>query len=247
MVHLLFEDGEDSLPSQLLKTYEKENSDVLIHFCGSNTIVKKRLKDVYTIGDYYLVYFDLIPDNPMTRAYYNKLINSCINRGYTNLAVIPIVGIEYYILKAHSPELNVNPLLDIFKFSNDSISSLERYYKYMLNNYIKDCMHPNVPTNTCQSKGLFYFVNCLCPYAESGCIVQTLSQKASLVINELPVFKEIMIHYKGQRSVNLEELSLKFIKEYNILVNFYKLKYRSSIEVSDMLLDLKMNTYIHFN
>ena len=154
MIKFLFEDRCDTPSSILLKSsYNGKN----ILFAGGDNASNmfKHIKEYKDSNkdDLLIVFFDLPPNSEDTYKNYEKLLEALLDNNYTNVYVVPIICIEYYILKfivenkylivddknielvnnlVLSFDYNNKEVIDFVEKSNYRKESLEHVYKELL-------------------------------------------------------------------------------------------------------------------
>lgn len=225
----VFEDNENTPSSKLLR----ENI-AGVRFCFSNGayLVAQLVEDLCNeegSSDYeILVFIDYVPMNYYTYDTYMTLLDikeEFYWKKNTKIYVLPIVCIEYYILKMLSsfyefdiPE-RFSDLYDslIIDLSFDhavlkEFTSLEKAYKFLLQHSKKRCMINKNSENEVKIEGYFYKYDCvdcrrrLCVNKKN---LVVLKEKAMHMYTSLPVFKIVSEEQKKY----MEELGISF--EYN--------------------------------
>lgn len=192
-MRLMFEDNKNSVISKFLCSVYDCSFDGFckqVIFLNGNTGLRNKIDMLCKEDESYIIYIDVVPDNFKSIRAYIDLEEYCKLR--SNICVIPIPCIEYYIIKVYGDK-KVNEIVQIFndryvketelvtKILRGKYKSFEKYCKKVLDH----CLLP------CQKKdGRFYIEDCICgkQLFDIECISKTIVEKASAVITELPVF-----------------------------------------------------------
>lgn len=253
--YFIFEDSENTPVSQMLK--HSYNGD-RIYFSNSGTRLGKKIKGVRNLvgsnGNIFLGFLDVVPNNRNTVNLYNRFCDSFSD--YDNVFIIPILCIEYIVLKFLCNEnilpYKENELLlieDIVKAQNWNFpkgvlpksdkhgGTMERVYKHILNDHSPSCLINISPQDKEKSieYGKFYKEDCKC----NNCTLcqYTLSKKAEGIYCTLPIFDVPDETYKSI----LNNLDIRF-KTTTIDVVLVKCKniYKQIDEGSDFgLVDIR--------
>lgn len=144
----IFEDNEDMPVSKLLSIRGS------VYFsCGSRGL-RRKLDSLYSGQGIVIIFFDFVPNNVNTHNLYLQLLSHIAESGYVDVYVIPILCIEYYVLKMLvecytfrvGEEYNklLECLIKSFKWENvpqeKKSVSVEVLLKEILNNSVKRCM-----------------------------------------------------------------------------------------------------------
>jgi hypothetical protein len=218
MIKFIFEDSDNTPSSLLLKScYNGDN----IHFSNGGSAISlfrsiKKCKES-DLSCTVIVFFDFPPNNIHAYNNYEYLIDYIDNSGYTNVYVVPILCIEYYIIKLlveynyidirnNSISL-VNNLIKDFNYNSSFVQkyisskynseSIEHVYKSLLSDlasYNKCCKNSfrynkDNSINTSAVDGKFYINDCNCErkFCKKNC-TDNLVCKAERLYTELPIF-----------------------------------------------------------
>lgn len=144
----IFEDNENMPVSKLLSMRGS------VYFsCGSRGL-RGKLDSLYNGQDTIIIFFDFVPNNINTHNLYLQLLSHIVENGYVSAYIVPILCIEYYVLKmliecyVFKVGKEYNKLLECliknFKWENvpeeKKLISIEVLFKGILNNSIKRCM-----------------------------------------------------------------------------------------------------------
>ena len=238
MVHLIFEDHKEQPLSQFIMEAYGDFEDKYIHFAGANSRVLRKLTEKWCEQDMYLVYFDVVPDNPSVNEEFEKLIECIDAKGYDNVYVFKIPCIEYFVVKAFGEESNKDMKLllnkglyketDFYHEHSKGIKSFEKYCKYVASRLMARCKR--VPTireaKQDDSLGKYYCEDCMCRFQVSDtCTECTKEEKASILVSKLPVVL-IPRSLKGKmESITVEEIEKRMKQnweQYRLWYNFYR-------------------------
>lgn len=212
MVKFIFEDSEESPSSKLLKSCY-DGAD--IYFSGGGNAEKiQRVIDNCLEEDKeckIIVFFDLPPNNRSVYVNYEALLARLLEN-YTNVYVIPIMCIEFYLLKflldyryiiltEEQQELTENLIFNfdyknshVQEFINKNayrINSLEHAYKELLRELVNKskCMLNKQEAQSNTFHGKFYVEDCSCDkkFCKIDCR-DNLGLKAERFYSELPIF-----------------------------------------------------------
>lgn len=239
---LLFEDKENTPSSQLLKkSLYGEN----IKFSGSNTALSKVAEQLKSDGHKVIIFFDLAVNNRKTKELYESLSDKYEDD--SNILVLPIICIEYYILKMlynHGfldfdlyKSIDIQYSLDNFVKEITGVAideSIEKHYKHILNQ-IGNKNHCYNNKTDAENKGLlkgkFYTHGCPCERTYCKvCKTASIAYKAESLYSSLPVFfidSKYKEYVKGiglelnMQSVELKGVYNKLIKLHTRLHNLY--------------------------
>lgn len=228
---LLFEDNEHTPSSELLKACLYGKS---IHFSNGNHNLASKADELVNMGNSVIIFVDLSINCAETKLVYNTLSKKF--RTSEHVLVLPIICIEYYILKM----LYNHGFLNFPKYENDSTiqnlihnfvieitgekidKSLEKQYKSILNK-IGDKKHCYINKNVKQ-KGKFYKYSCPCDNEHcKEYKTASLEYKAECLYSTLPVgviddkYKE----YITNLGLDLEINSTNLQVVYNKLVDLH--------------------------
>lgn len=198
----IFEDNENMPVSKLLSIRGS------VYFsCGSRGLGRK-LDSLYNGQDAIIIFFDFVPNNINTHNLYLQLLSHIYESGYVSVYIVPILCIEYYVLKmliecyAFKVGKEYNDLLECliknFKWENvpeeKKLISIEVLLKRVLNNSIKRCMR-----NESGVGGQFYTtdsINCNIlnsnyPRCKDAC--GSLYKKFYNLYTSLPIFDDELL------------------------------------------------------
>ncbi len=215
----IFEDSILTPSSALLKaSYNGGN----IHFSEGCSNMQSKLEAVYNSEDEFYIFYDVPPNNSVAVDSYTNLCEELFI--YGNVYVIPIICIEYYILKMFIKynygnfkksiidlvdnlvkDFNANGIIEMNKLPSDYIkASLERVYKHILDEQNAQCFrnhnrydeHGNIIED--KVLGKFYKEDCDCErkYCRLNC-TDSVSLKAERLYTSLPVFDVDNIEYRA--------------------------------------------------
>lgn len=237
--YFIFEDNANSPVSHLLASSSNGESYI---FSGGSYSVLKTVMSVYTKEDEFYVFFDVVPNNVRTKEAYEILRLSVQENKLLNIHIIPIICVEYYVLRMLttynyvSTDESINEVVfnfDLGVFTNYVTKigcnpSVERVCKTLLRSLHKVCMR-NESSKQNPLYGLFYMQDCECDerYCSIGCR-DCLRLKAERMCCTLPVFD---VENEDKKS-NLEGIGINTvevtisdaIKEQKALYNSIALK-----------------------
>lgn len=206
-MRIIFEDSDDSVMRLIIESVYGADNEII--FANGSSKISRY------VGDDTLIYYDLVPDNPSTALWYCRLDK--LTKEYNNSIIIPVICSEYIILSAFCDNvLDIANIIDKGLYDSiidksKGITSVEKYYKYLLTNR-DECMR----IGTLDSR-IFYHKSCPC--GKYGCDKRySVSDKSDDLVCRLPVF----IPFKSKN--NIEIVSAYSIKrslenEYMRLVN----------------------------
>lgn len=191
---MLFEDNEKSPISELLKCLFIESNVDFVEFAGTNENLYKRLKAVYKPGLIHYVFIDMSPDNSNTKTAYTNFVNNIREKPLSNVWLIPIPCIEFYVIKAFPEDCkSVTDVLNFNEYTRTKrCKSFESNCKRVLNtdieNFIKNnCMVNESDFSHHRDFGYFYKEDCPCSNS-AGCDKKMERElKAYKLWKELPV------------------------------------------------------------
>lgn len=224
-VIFIFEDNCKSPVSQLLrKGFNGEN----IYFSsGAYNLLGKytelRSKGSITDLDSVFIMLDYVPNNSVTLAKFDDLVEFFIDND--NVTIIPIPCIEYYVLLMID-KLGLLCTKNTYKYLEDCIlrsfewgsvsstdkkRSLETLYKIILSNQDLNCLHNRLDKDNLDL-GLFYMQECMCKNKKKSCNIDYkrfsgLLYKAELLLTMLPVFDVVSDEHR------------KYLESIGIIVN----------------------------
>lgn len=242
----IFEDNENMTSSALLKESFNGNN---IHFSNGNSMMYRKLRSIYNTSDTFILFLDVVVDNLSTIKLYENLLIKC--EDLENVYIVPILCIEYYILKMldedkllfvnQQDEELVKYLVRTFdcnelsKEKQEIKTTLEKRYKYILNNQLCNCMK-NIHIDNVSSSS-FYLSDCVC---ESNCdfaVIQDSLLKSEKLITSLPIFDVISAEHKDYlenhgikiRPIDFESALAKVQDFYAIIKNSLKSEYNLKV------------------
>lgn len=232
MIKIIFEDNINSPSSCLLKSsYNGSNIDFT---CGNN--INKMIKTLNKYKGYKsIIFFDFPPNNERVYKNYEKLVDYIVSNNISDVHIVPIICIEYYIIKFlvdnnylkvedKDKDLISNLIYD-FDYSNKSVNKFISHFDYRLNSLehvYKDLLRLLVNKYRCMLNsnkynsdgtlsdsyyGSFYTKDCACDrkFCRSNCS-SSLSEKAERFYCTLPIFDVIDDNHK----LVLESLNINF-------------------------------------
>lgn len=237
--YFIFEDNVNSPVSHLLASSSNGESYI---FSGGSYNILKTVMSVYTKEDEFYVFFDVVPNNVRTKEAYEIFRLTVNEKKLSNVHVIPIICIEYYVLRMLTTYnyISNNELIRgvVFNFDSGAFTnyvtkigcnpSVEKVCKTMLRNLHKVCMH-NESREKNPLYGLFYMQDCKCE--ERYCSVSfrdCLKLKSERMCCTLPVFdvenKDKKTNLEGI-GINTVEVTISdVIREQKALYNSITLK-----------------------
>lgn len=216
---ILFEDNENTPSSKLLK--ESVVGEFFEFSKGNINLENKARKLLKSTDDVIVIMCDVVVDNIDTITKYNTLKHTF--RGNERIAILPIVCIEYYILKMFDRldlldgvKLYYSKSLITFNWHSivDNVvpgkDSIEKFYKSMCDNLKNMCLR-----NRFEEKksyiGSFYIEECMC---KTGHCRKNLSlttdDKAFILISCLPLFPPLAILINGIEGIGVKCKSTTF-------------------------------------
>ncbi len=206
---LVFEDNENTPSSKLLR----ENIHG-VRFCFSNgayniaRLIEKICNESGSSDYEILVFIDYVPNNYYTYDTYRTLLDikeEFYCKTNTKIYVLPIVCMEFYILKMLSSyyEFEIaerfsglyNSLITELSFDDALLrefSSLEKAYKFLLQQSKKRCMININSEKEKKIEGFFYKNDCM-DCKKRACVNKNavLLEKAIHLYTSLPVFRAV--------------------------------------------------------
>lgn len=209
-----------------------------VFFAGGNTKVYEKLQNLYNPDDYFVVYVDVSPNNTTTVVLFRRLASLplCKKR---NVLLLPIVCIEYYVLRMLSDNsiLRIRPewndLYDALFVKEDFLSALkiknlsvEKLYKLLVTGQFQKCAY-----NSSQF-GVYYKEDCPCSLRCNINPSIRLADKSFSLWRLLPVMDDDTLFSVLPDDCEYRELSKQdIIKErtefYSWLFSKFGIKYRS--------------------
>ena len=242
MIKLLFEDGEDT-PSSILLKNAIEGAH--IYFSNGSHKLGSKLQSICNEEDRIFVFYDVPPNSVKTRNGYDNFVIWLRENHYYNVNVIPIICIEYFIcqlfwnfgylhVKGKSAydlfehlvaSFNWNTIKSIYSFSEYELTSLEHLYKSLLSKTKLMCQRNTSKQDKNNSiYGLFYKIDCPCEY--TYCSIQCnddIILKAERLLYELniPVFmsSKQQIYLQQHNLIHANSQTLK--SYYDSIQSFY--------------------------
>ena len=230
MSYYIFEDNENYILSQFLKSAYTQNECKHLIFADGNRKVFSKLKEVWRDDITIIVYLDVIPDNESTITEYTKIQKWISSEDLKNIVVLPIPSIEYYFIKAMGDRSTheVDVAINFGDYKNTSLvkqklngvcSSFEIYCKAVLNHKMDLCKRPMSKSKSPLARS-YYLTDCRCIDDKYDCEIESLEEKAWCVIRKLPVFYNGKLNkYFTTKEVDLVEREQLCIKQYNRLVD----------------------------
>lgn len=236
MVYYIFEDKRDDILTRLFReAYSKDVSDNFIYTNGNTNIYDKVLNLIQADSDSIVaIYMDVIPGNKECVKDYNRLM-ALIRANRHRAVLFPIVCLEWYMIEAlcrYSKYIDINNDVEIarskgdyrqskiYAQSNGKCRNFEKYCKFILKNYVKDCINTSKGPNGCESNkhhSLHYTENCKCSMHMDDCTEKSLLRKS---LELLSIFDCIPanVNYSIKESVSLieaQQISDKLADEFN--------------------------------
>ncbi len=149
--YFIFEDNVNSPVSHLLGSSSNGESYI---FSGGSYNILNTVMSVYTREDEFYVFFDVVPNNVRTKEAYEILRLTVQGNKLLNIHIIPIICVEYYVLRMLTTYnyVSTNKWINgvIFDFDFGVFTnyvtkigcnpSIERVCKTLLKNLHKVCM-----------------------------------------------------------------------------------------------------------
>ena len=235
--HYIFEDSGMDVLSKLFMRGYRSVPDTFHWVDGASNIfsvIEQYKKDVL-----YVVYLDLVPDNPHTVMTYNKLKKLVVEQGY-KIIVFPSPCAEFYVAKLLL-KLNLLPdsepvrtVLSRSVYYNSSLietdkdtkfaRTYERFCKLLLYKLPYDCASTSSDVIVHPQGRLFYGVDCTC----TGCgkIVHPLSlqQKGTELVRlyECPPGESLIGNARRVSPDEAYNTHIAMVDRYNAVVKLYK-------------------------
>lgn len=234
-----FEDGSSTPSSKLLSIIQgikfvfsggiDKLTDYVLDMCYKNT------------SDVVYVFVDTVPDNDVTLYKFITIVQAVISSGNKNIFVIPIICMEYYILKMLSLHYDFKVAKDNremylsyvinedFTYPVPKGKTIEKCYKDILNSNIRNCMTNNIS----RGNGKFYLIDCKDCNRER-CLIKNndkgkLLLKALCLYTKLPVFEIISGEQEeiiknsgicgGLEEIDVEDVLIEVRKYYHNVFN----------------------------
>ena len=225
MTKMIFEDNDKMAISKLIARayYDDCATDKDILFAGNNSSITDLLVNL-DINYNYLVYVDVVPDNIMTIYEYLNCIKYIKENNFTNVFILPIPCIEYYVIDAFiEDELYRDLIFNKSKYKDYTIN--KRNKKLSVDSFEKYCKSMLYNSSPCMDKNKqFYKEDCICkkaPFNEK-CNEMNLDYKAWRLVGSLPVIAySDRNKYIKARQVNINEVVDLLKEEYYKLANKY--------------------------
>lgn len=236
MIYYIFEDKRDDILTSLFReAYSKDVSDNFIYTNGNTNIYDKVLGLLRTDSECTVaVYMDVIPGNKECIKDYNRLM-ALIRNNRHRAVLFPIVCLEWYMIEAlcrYSKYIDINNDVEIarskgdyrqskiYAQSNGKCKNFEKYCKFILKNYVKDCINTSKGPDGCESNkhhSLYYTKNCKCHMHMDDCTEKPLLRKS---LELLSIFDCIPanVNYSTKEPVSLMEaqhISDRLADEFN--------------------------------
>lgn len=191
------------------------------------------------INDIVYAFADTVPDNRITMDKYSIMVQTVTLYEKRNVFVIPILCMEYFIIKMLSLYYDFKVSKDKesmylsyiinedFKYPVPGGKTLEKCYKDILNSNIRNCMINNVSGGN----GKFYRINCKdCNRVNCRLKVsenESLISKALCLYTRFPIFEitskeqEIMIRHicSDLKETGIKDTLLEIRKYYSSIFN----------------------------
>ncbi len=251
----IFEDDSFSPSSMLLS----ENIEgVKFIFSGGIDHMIDDISDLCSSNSNDIVYafVDTVPDNRITIDKYSAIVQIVVSCGRSNIFVLPIMCMEYYIIKMLSLYYDFKVAKDKksmylsyvihedFKYPVPDGKTLEKCYKDILNSNLRNCMINNVS----RGNGKFYKINCRdCNRMKCSMKMnenEGLLSKAVCLYTRFPLFGMTSVRQESIVSsicMDLEKVDIKaalaYIREYYTDV-FRALDMSGNVVLSGILLVL---------
>lgn len=219
---IMFEDSENAVPSKFLRLA----CPTLFEFAGGGRNIRNKLDELYSAGEVFLIYMDVVPDNEQTVRQFMQIVKHVRERKYKKVYVIPIPCMEYYIIKAFGDKSNVEiqTVLSLSDYGNSELNkkvyrglcpSFEKYCKQVALHVLRACQRVGKG-----KRGFYYSEDCLCEKADTeGCSVEiTRIQKAWNLVRTLPAFETNQTNiYFGVQRLTISSIQERQIYMYNLL------------------------------
>lgn len=185
MTHFVYEDAKGTPVSDLI-THFYSNTPIIACFVGGVAAVRDYVLSKST-KDTYVLFMDVVPDNKQTCVEFRGTRRAL--RHYPDVFCIPIVCMEEIILRTFVKHHVSDPYTVIttvdYKELNASVKSLEKYYKYLLDEE-RDCMTLG-NYRRCTRRQLFYKQDCSCP----DCVCRIPYEvKSRVLATSYPIYVE---------------------------------------------------------
>lgn len=234
----VFEDHEEDIISKFFRqAYPNDIADRFVYAKGNSNIkgiVNKLLSDT---NDTIVVYLDTVPGNKETVKIYRDL-QKISRREQFRLVVLPVVCMEYYLIKAlydsqvmieHvgvdiclNKDLYFNSPLIATMEDNTFVKNFEKYCKLILIKNLKRCAcHSGKMTEECY--GAYYQNDCFCSYTDNACIEELLIKKIIRFIHQFEYIPKgnIISNEIEQNQIEIWDIHRELVYEYNKMVDYY--------------------------
>ena len=245
----VFEDNEEDIISRFFrKAYPENIANKFVYAKGNGNIKRIAQNLLLSTDDEIVVYLDTIPGNKETAKIYKALRDISIKSNY-RLIVLPLVCMEYYLIKAlKDSQVMLNHTgVDIcinkdLYFSSPLIATqedkafvknFEKYCKLILIKNLKECAsHSGKTIVDCY--GEYYLNDCLCNYKDSVCMPEKLLNKLTSFLTQFDCVPEGSIISNGKKiSVNdLWDIHRKLVQLYNHMIEHYIDSANDAVNVS---------------
>lgn len=233
---IFFEDADYGPIPKFLRDIAPNN--FMLYFVGgSGNFRTADITSEYN-ADINIIYHDVIPDNTETLRSYKATCKALRMKAHTY--VLPVVSLEYNLLKAFVPEqaYSIDTLIKADYSIDPTLKNLEDYLKYTLDKY-ENCVAIG-KYNDSIDKSVYYTKDCQLSCSKH--IFQaTLLSKAWRLLYSLPALSP---HFLSQKNL-IGDLTLS-IKQYN---NFaYTILRERGVEsgiISKNLINLQSILYYH--
>lgn len=238
MIKFLFEDNYDT-PSSVLLRHSYNGDNILFAGGGGSSNMFKAIEECKNASKdiTIIAFFDLPPNNEKAYRNYEALLERLLESDYTDVYIVPIVCIEYYILKfliknkylmidnkyvelvaslITSFDYNNKMVKEFVNINNYRKSSLEHVYKELLTFLAlkSKCMLNYTPHDNKghiiddSFHGVFYKRDCTCDRKFCKSDCHvSLKEKAERLYAELPIFD--VIDNEHRNFINSLDITVK--------------------------------------
>lgn len=236
MIYYIFEDKRDDILTSLFReAYNKEVSDNFIYTNGNTNIydTASRLLNA-DAKNIIAIYMDVVPGNKECIKDYNKIM-ALVRHNKQRAVIFPIVCLERYMIESlcrYTKYIDINNDVIIVRHKGDyrqsriylnsgnKCKNFEKYCKFILKNYVRDCINTSKGPDGSESNGyhsLYYTQNCLCDMHTDECRERDLVRKS---LELLSVFEcipaNVNCEVKEQISlIEAQKISNKMADETN--------------------------------
>lgn len=227
MLRMIFEDSKESAIGKLLSRACEGIVNLDLHLCGGNGMLQKYLEDNYNPEDVYIIYVDVVPDNILTSKVFRRLKKYVRRNCGTNVYLLPIPCMEYYVLKTflQGEFVSIRNVIENADYQGITcVKSMEQYYKYKLDSYKKECYHIGQFCQVSEQTGIFYAESCICNKGSRDCGSYEIEKKSHDLMSGLPVFKTMA--FLRDRCLMKEDpgnICEEYVTAYNEIVDLYTL------------------------